>query len=134
MKKGFDNIPPKVCEQCSKPFFYELGMGMRDWSKKRFCSQKCYFKYFPRENHPLWKGGIKHRPDGYQRDSATDKYIHRQVMEKHLGRKLRKNEQIHHINHNPSDNRLENLLLTKNGEHIKLYHNDHKRDKKGRFA
>ena len=36
---------------------------------------------------------------------------HTVVMEKYLGRKLRKGEVVHHIDHNRANNKIENLVL-----------------------
>ena len=46
----------------------------------------------------IWHNGKKQR-------------AHRVIMEKYLGRPLRVDEDVHHINHNPLDNRIENLSL-----------------------
>ena len=42
-------------------------------------------------------------------------------MEKHIGRYLRENEVVHHINKNKQDNRLENLQLLTVQEHCSLH-------------
>jgi hypothetical protein len=45
-------------------------------------------------------------------------YEHRLVMEKHLGRYLKPEEVVHHIDGNPGNNVLDNLMLFPNdGEH-----------------
>ena len=38
-------------------------------------------------------------------------YVHRYVIEQHTGRRLNHTEQVHHVNGNTKDNRLENLQL-----------------------
>ena len=59
--------------------------------------------------------------DGYYWLNKNGKRIleHRYIMEKHLGRKLESNKYIHHINEDKTDNRLCNLKLTTNVEHMK---------------
>lgn len=49
------------------------------------------------------------------------RYLHRVIMEEHLGRPLEKNEHVHHINGNKRDNRLENLELIDGRTHRSLH-------------
>lgn len=84
-------------------------------------------KYGP--EHGGWKGGslsshgyviiyVKGWPSA---DKVGRIYEHRYIMERHLGRHLRREEAVHHINHNKTDNRIENLrLFASSREHIQF--------------
>lgn len=58
---------------------------------------------------------------------------HRFIMEKHLGRKLKRSESIHHINSKKYDNRLENLMVVTEKEHCKFHPNRGKKYEKEIF-
>ena len=94
------------------------------WNKGKAPWNKGIYGTQARENHPQWKGGVINAANGYKRKRIGNGYLleHRVLIEEQLGRKLEKNEVIHHINHNRSDNRLGNLMVFSNhSEHMK-YH------------
>ena len=70
---------------------------------------------------------------GYRRiwnnDIRAWEYEHRVIYQKYLGRKLRFNEHIHHVNGDKTDNRLVNLILVSDVDHEKLHRNGSRRRK-----
>lgn len=75
-------------------------------------------------------GHKKLRDDGYiatyypdHPDANREGYVmeHRLVMERFLGRRLEKDEVVHHINEVRTDNRIENLMLMTPSAHMS-YH------------
>lgn len=96
----------KICKKCNKVYYsHKRGGG------KIFCSLLCAFKARRGEGHPLYKGGTIR--DGYKIISYKLKPVreHRLIMSNHIGRNLKKNEVVHHINGIKTDNRIENLTL-----------------------
>lgn len=73
--------------------------------------------------------------DGYLRvsDYNENYFVHRRVMEDHLGRTLNPDEIVHHIDGDKTNNDLSNLRLETRSSHMKGHDADRDRDTKGRF-
>lgn len=97
----------RYCEICDKLF-------EGDRKNSRFCSLECYYKY-TRVNS----------------SSSTNKYSyvcckdyplqHRKIAEDLIGRKLEYNEVVHHLDGNPKNNDVSNLLLMQRRDHVRLH-------------
>jgi len=48
-------------------------------------------------------------------------FVHRRVIEKKLGRPIKKGCEVHHINKNKNDNRPNNLVELNKNQHRKLH-------------
>ncbi|MFA5321161.1 MAG: HNH endonuclease [Smithella sp.] len=98
--------------------------GMISWNKGKKLPNRS------RENHPNWKGGQYIR-NGYVHcisplhpHSKKDGYVLRShlIMEKIIGRYIKPEEVVHHINKITTDDRPENLQLFPSKSEHKKYH------------
>jgi hypothetical protein len=114
----------KICDMCHENFL--------PWRKSaKYCSDKCRSEYFSGENGATWKGGKTTNKQGYvmvlkkEHPHAVAPNFriseHRLQMEKKLGRYLKKEEHVHHLNGIKNDNRIENLVLITKSEHSSIH-------------
>lgn len=64
-------------------------------------------------------------PEHPRADSGGWVFEHRIIVEKQLGRHLRREENVHHVNGVKHDNRLENLVVMGHEEHLDLTRKNH---------
>lgn len=134
------HYPDKTCEHCGVTFNRWIRNGRRepasDYGVRRFCTKKCYDAWHSGPNHHLFKEEGSIRYDGYVRVSRQGQrvYLHRWLMEQHLGRPLHEDEHVHHIDGNPENNVLSNLQLTTNSEHLKMHYIQRQINEKGQFV
>lgn len=113
-----------ICKQCKNQF-----IGKDKNHKYTYCSRKCHFlsqigkptRRFERiKRKGYWFVYLPQHPKCGKQGYYAE---HRLIMERKIGRYLEKTENIHHINHDKTDNRIENLMVLTNSEHGKLHNN-----------
>lgn len=108
--------------------------GRAAWTED---SERSYREKMSGANNPAWKGGVTYFrkrgnyapikyvrcPPEFASMARKDGYVmeHRLVVARCLNRPLLRSEVVHHINRDPTDNRIENLMLFASNREHKLY-------------
>ena len=136
---------PENCDECGRLFLDRKykAKGKKGGSGKHYCSRSCassatvrvqdlsHLKPFEGQTAGHnYNGGRTSHSHGYVIVTDGDKRVleHRLVMERHLGRPLREDEIVHHKNLDKADNRIENLEVMSQSDHIQHHWNE------GRYA
>jgi len=115
--------------------FLKLKKSKKDLAFMQFKANK---KYSKGKEHWNWKGGKMKSIYGYnliycpEHPYAKSNYVfeHRLVIECEIGRFLKPEEIVHHINKIKTDNRIKNLMLLPNKkEHAKIHYQQQKERK-----
>lgn len=107
------------CDWCDKEFLKKRSDIAR--TKHNSCSHKCSYDY------KKWTGLSEENP------IVNGVKVHRIIATQKLGRELLPEEEVHHIDGNHTNNKIENIIVLSKSEHAKIHAARKDRDKYGRF-
>lgn len=116
----------KKISKSQKGNHYHLKKPMSDEAKKKIAESKI----IEGKGHTKYRNGYVYIYYPKHPKSMKDGYVaeHHLVIEENIGRYLKDNEVVHHINKNKIDNKIENLQLMTRSEHTKLHHLERKKE------
>lgn len=108
----------KECVVCGEEFYISRA-AQRQRPDESCCSDKCQRAFYTAERSSSWGGGLYvdtgtgHVRQLFPRKGFSSKYLaeHRVIAAKAVGRLLRRDEMVLHINDKRDDNRPENLFI-----------------------
>ena len=148
-----------VCDYCGKEFIQKNRHAARN--RHFYCSQECGWadkvrketvacewcgvsfekkqSDIARSNHNLCSWGcyrdfINFEQAGAKNQRVSGQVLYRTLLEMRIGRKLKSDEEAHHIDGNHFNNSEGNLVIVTKSEHASIHAAMKKRDEYGRFV
>ena len=117
----------KNCIECGKEYYCIKSRI----STAKYCSISCGMLG---PNNWRWRGGTKSWA-GYKLIMVGGKQVreHRHIVEQHIGRKLTRDEEVHHLDGDKTNNSIDNLKIMTKQSHATLHNIKRERDEFGRF-
>ena len=107
------------CKTCGKEKYYQQYIFKKGYGK--YCSHKCYSETLKKKEKKTRY--VFARCDGHPKANSWGYvYKHILVIEKMIGRYLKKGERVHHRDKDAHNNRLSNLRLCCSESEHKLIH------------
>lgn len=120
-KKNIVEIGKEINASNSTVWRYikQFKIPLRDGSLSKKGKRGLKGKYHHRFKGRILHGGYVYiySPEHPNKDTGNYVAEHRLIMEKHIGRYLKSEEIIHHINGIKTDNRIENLVIVNKHNH-----------------
>lgn len=117
-----------ICDECGKKVNMPTSQFKR--SKNHFCSRQCHMKFMNRELNPSrMTPEVREKIHNSRVDTGSNKgyqktygrHTHRIIAEQILGRPLKSDEIVHHIDGNKRNNNPDNLMVMTQSEHAHLH-------------
>lgn len=113
-------MPARSCRHCRRSFIVAAAQ-LRYEGYGAFCSRRCHYDFRRAQPHTdvvTPEGRVRvYAPESPMAGQSGYVYRYRLVMAAALGRPLRPDEHVDHLNGIPSDDRIENLAIRSASEH-----------------
>lgn len=122
-------IPVRSAAQGGKDFAWKNEGKKREFTPEWKANLSAAGKKWGKEN----ASGLSYKTGGYveyTRGENKGRSVHVVLMEQSIGRKLQRNEVVHHIDHDRQNNELTNLRLMTRAEHSRLHRMEEAEDKR----